>query len=122
MTAASGADWLRKILVALGYSESQTSALGTHSCKATTLSWMSKAGSDVACRRLLGYHVDPSTKTCLVYSRDAASGPLRELERVLSMIRCNEFDPDSTRSGYFRNQGGGPSVAEANADADTESL
>ena len=70
----------------------------------------------------MGYHVDPSTKTCLVYSRDAASGPLRELERVLSMIRCNEFDPDSTRSGYFRNQGGGPSVAEANADADTESL
>ena len=53
-------------------------------------------------RRLLGYHVDPSTKTCLVYSRDAAAGPLRELDGVLSQIREKKFEPDNTRSGHFR--------------------
>ena len=101
MTASMGGDWLRKILVALGFDHGQTQNIGTHSCKATCLSWMSKAGVDIASRRLLGYHVDPSTKTCLVYSRDAASGPLRELDKVIGWIRGLQFDPDSTRSGYF---------------------
>eukprot|EP00435_Cladocopium_sp_Y103_P061868 s616_g23.t1 len=101
MSAAMGGDWLRKILVALGFTDNQTMRIGTHSCKSTCLSWMAKAGADIACRRLLGYHVDPTTKTCLVYSRDAAAGPLRELDKVLGWIRRLEFDPDSTRSGYF---------------------
>ena len=101
MTASMGGDWLRKILVALGFDHNQVKDIGTHSCKATCLSWMSKAGIDIASRRLLGYHVDPSTKTCLVYSRDAASGPLRELDKVIGWIRELKFDPDSTRSGYF---------------------
>ena len=101
MTASMGGDWLRKILVALGFDHNQVKDIGTHSCKATCLSWMSKAGIDIASRRLLGYHVDPSTKTCLVYSRDAASGPLRELDKVIGWIRDLKFDPDSTRSGYF---------------------
>ena len=101
MTASMGGDWLRKILVALGFDHNQVKDIGTHSCKATCLSWMSKAGIDIASRRLLGYHVDPSTKTCLVYSRDAASGPLRELDKVIGWIRELRFDPDSTRSGYF---------------------
>ena len=106
-TAAVGADWLRKLLQALGFNQLQTYNIGTHSCKATTLSWMSKAGVDLSSRRLLGYHVDPTTKTCLVYSRDAAAGPLRELEKVLAMIRTGEFSPDNTRSGYFRRPEGG---------------
>ena len=101
MTASMGGDWLRKILVALGFDHNQVKDIGTHSCKATCLSWMSKAGIDIASRRLLGYHVDPSTKTCLVYSRDAASGPLRELDKVIGWIRELRFDADSTRSGYF---------------------
>ena len=101
MTASMGGDWLRKILVALGFDHNQVKDIGTHSCKATCLSWMSKAGIDIASRRLLGYHVDPSTKTCLVYSRDAASGPLRELDTVIGWIRELRFDADSTRSGYF---------------------
>ena len=115
MSAAAGGDWLRKILMALRFSQTEVQNIGTHSCKATCLSWMAKAGVDLSCRRLLGYHVDPTTKTCLVYSRDAVSGPLRELDRVLKMIRALEFSPDSTRSGYFLN------VATGSAPVDQES-
>ena len=119
MTAASGGDWLRKILIALGFGEAQVKDVGTHSCKATCLSWMAKAGADVSCRRLLGYHVDPATKTCLVYSRDAASGPLRELDKTVRMIRAGEFEPDSTRSGYFRTHLGERQVEEVGEDSES---
>ena len=112
MTAASGGDWLRKILHAHNFSREQVDRIGTHSCKATCLSWLAKAGVDLASRRLLGYHVDPATKTCLVYSRDAVSGPLRELDRIIGLIHNLEFDPDSTRSGYFNVPVGEPDRAQ----------
>ncbi|CAE7170723.1 unnamed protein product, partial [Symbiodinium necroappetens] len=38
----------------------------------------------------------------ITYSRDALAGPLRELDRVMSLIRKKEFDPDATRSGLLR--------------------
>ena len=120
MSAAAGGDWLRKILMALRFSQTEVQNIGTHSCKATCLSWMAKAGVDLSCRRLLGYHVDPTTKTCLVYSRDAVSGPLRELDRVLKMIRALEFSPDSTRSGYFLNVATGSAPVDQESQHDTE--
>ena len=52
-----------------------------------------------------------ATKTCLVYSRDVVSGPLRELDRIIGLIHNLEFDPDSTRSGYFNVPVGGPDRA-----------
>ena len=121
MTAASGGDWLRKILIAHNFPKDQVDPIGTHSCKATCLSWLAKAGVDLACRRLLGYHVDPSTKTCLVYSRGAVSGPLRELDRIIGLIHNLEFDPDSTRSGYFNVPvGGRAEVINIGADGETD--
>ena len=35
------------------------------------------------------------------YSRDALSGPIRQLEQMLQQIREGSFLPDATRSGYF---------------------
>jgi len=120
MSAAAGGDWLRKILMDLRFAQTEVQNIGTHSCKATCLSWMAKAGVDLSCRRLLGYHVDPTTKTCLVYSRDAVSGPLRELDRVLKMIRALKFSPDSTRSGYFLNAATGSAPVEQEPQHDNE--
>ena len=37
----------------------------------------------------------------LAYSRDALSGPIRQLEQMLQQIREGSFLPDATRSGYF---------------------
>ena len=37
----------------------------------------------------------------LVYSRDAAAGPLRDLCHMLEVIKSGKFRPDETRSGRF---------------------
>ena len=81
--------------------ESDLGLLGTHSAKASMLSWMSKVGAQASIRRLLGYHVEQGDRTMLVYSRDAAAEPLRQLMKMLLMVRMGVFNPDSTRSGML---------------------
>jgi len=81
---------------------------------------MAKAGIDLPSRRLLEYHVDPTTKNSLVLSRDAVSGPLRELDRVLKNDRALKFSPDSTRSGYFLNAATGSAPVEQESQHDSE--
>ena len=76
--------------------------------KATLLSWAAKYGLDKATRRTLGYHADPADKAVETYSRDAMAAPLRHLDRVLEAVRRGAFDPDATRSGFFRGGGDHP--------------
>jgi hypothetical protein len=75
--------------------------IGSHSAKATTLSWLSKVGATPSDRKFLGYHIDAADVTMATYSRDCASGPLRTLAKLLLLIRMDLFKPDSTRSGYM---------------------
>ncbi len=74
--------------------------VGTHSCKGTCLSWGAKAGVPLEVRRLLGYHSGGGDKTTLCYSRDAMSGPLDDLQRVVDDVASGALQPDHTRSGY----------------------
>ena len=74
---------------------------GAHSCKATLLAWLARAGVDREDRRILGYHRDPKDKSVDIYSRDDMSGPLRKLVDVLKKVEIFNFDPDATRSGVF---------------------
>ena len=73
----------------------------SHSCKATVLSWLAKAGASMGTRRLLGGHIKVGEKTPLEYSRDALAGPLREAENLVAKINGGEFNPDATRSGRW---------------------
>ena len=98
VSAGEASAWIREILRILGFSGVD---VGSHSCKATLLSWCSKAGVSQPNRLLLGYHVNGTSKTMLHYSRDALSGPLRSLNRVLAAVVAKRFFPDLTRSGYF---------------------
>ena len=98
-TAGAAADWLRKILLIMGFPGAKVQCIGTHSCKATTLSWMSKFGEALEIRSQLGYHT--TRNSALIYSRDAMAGPIRRLQFVLEQIRLSRFKPDMTRSGYF---------------------
>eukprot|EP00971_Amphidinium_carterae_P264330 5243508-Amphidinium_carterae.1 len=75
---------------------------GTHSCKATLLSWAAKFGLPMDQRALLGGHVGGHQVSTLVYSRDELASPLRSLELVLTNVRLGTFDPDSTRSGRWK--------------------
>ena len=94
VTAAG--EWLRNLL-------RRTETVGdirlaTHSCKATLLSWCSKAHWAHDDRRLLGYHTSSADSSMLVYSRDAMAGPLRALWGVISKVVSGEFN---TRSFYY---------------------
>ncbi|CAL1135610.1 unnamed protein product, partial [Cladocopium goreaui] len=99
--AGEGADWLRQLLQVSGIPSGSMGNIGTHSLKATTLSWMAKFGAPISIRQHLGYHMPSADKMALLYSRDASAGPIRKLEECLAEIRAKSFVPDATRSGYF---------------------
>ena len=56
LTAEAAAAWLRALLTTAGVDSREAAALGTHSCKATMLSWAAKAGVPKEFRSTLGYH------------------------------------------------------------------
>ena len=102
LSAEAATAWLRKMLQSGGRSDnSRLYSIGTHSCKATCLSWMSKWGVDPDVRRLMGYHVADKMSTMLIYGRDNTSSGLRILDSITEAIRTDTFRPDANRAGMF---------------------
>lgn len=99
LTVSAAAGWLRALLQ--GVEPDGPVRLGTHSCKASLLSMCAKFNMSGQSRRILGYHSSSKEASMLVYSRDAAAGPLRDLGQVLECIKSGRFRPDETRSGRF---------------------
>lgn len=97
VTAAAG--WLRALLQ--GVEPDGPIRLGTHSCKASLLSMCAKFNMSGHSRRILGYHCGSKETSMLVYSRDAAAGPLRDLCKMLQLVKEGRFLPDESRSGRF---------------------
>ena len=97
---SEAAMWLREVL-----GEQQLvhpdQAIGTHSAKATVLSWMCKAHAPGDIQRLAGYHVDPGSKSALEYSRDSQAPVVHFIEGMLLAIFSEMFVPDSTRAGRW---------------------
>ena len=93
--------WLRQILSQAGVEAEALANVGTHSLKATLLSWAGKAGLPANARRVLGYHAVPKDHSVQEYSRDEIAEPLRLLGVLLEKIRDCVFDPDATRSGRW---------------------
>lgn len=89
--------WLRYLLPR----PSGEKPLSSHSLKVTPLSWFSKFGGPREVKRVLGHHSDAATGSDAVYGRDVQSPALREFSVMLSAVRSQKFDPDSTRSGMF---------------------
>ena len=75
--------------------------LSSHSLKTTTLSWCSKAEVSREHRRILGRHASALKESDSIYARDLGYGPVRSLERVMTLIETKVFDPDATRSAFF---------------------
>ena len=75
---------------------------GSHSLKATVLSWLSKRGVPREIRAALGYHAKAVDGTEVVYGRDNLSAPLRVMISVLVEIVDGIFSPDETRSGMLK--------------------
>ena len=94
--------WMREVLrTVCDTDQGRVIGLGSHSCKATLLSWSAKYGMAAGLRRRLGGHVKPGDKSLVEYARDEMAGPLRELDKLLEAVRLGIFVPDSTRSGRF---------------------
>ena len=68
----------------------------SHSMKCTALSWAAKCGVPRELR-----HATATRDADSVYSRDLMITPVRELGRVIRMIRDGQFKPDNPRSDYF---------------------
>ena len=99
LSVGAGSQWLRALLS--GCPHPSPVQLGTHSCKATLLSWAAKWSMPHGPRRILGYHSEGRDRSMLTYSRDGMAGPLRLLVKMLDDVRSGRFAPDSTRSGRF---------------------
>ena len=104
ISASKASAWLKELLeTSPDSSKEAVSGNSSHALKSTTLAWVSKHGScDPYTRKLLGYHADSSENSMHTYSRDVLSQPLRDYERVILAVAEGTFDPDSTRSGYFK--------------------
>ena len=97
---------MRTTLRQLSFSSEDLEGIGSHSLKATCLSWVAKVGVCREHRRVLGYHIDIASKSAETYARDSLAAPLRSLDEVLEKIRSKIFMPDSTRSGLFKTDAG----------------
>jgi hypothetical protein len=98
LSAGEASVWVREIF---SVHDVPCPDLSSHGCKATLLSWCAKYGLDPSVRLALGYHKGASTDTLLHYSRDALSGPLAQLNMVVSEVVAGEFCPDNNRAFYF---------------------
>ncbi|CAE6964726.1 SLC24A2 [Symbiodinium natans] len=75
--------------------------LGTHSMKATGLSWAAKWGASKEIRLILGYLSASRADSDVVYGRDNVAPALRQFDQILEDIAFDKFRPDCTRSGMF---------------------
>ena len=78
LTSFEACLWLRELLQGAGVSKETAGNVGTHSAKATALSWAAKWGLPNSVRRALGGHVKPKEKSVETYSRDYLAGLFRQ--------------------------------------------
>ncbi len=116
IATADGILWMREVLADAGVSLEEAAAYGTHSCKATLLSWAAKAGMEKSDRRLLGGHAAQKDRSVLEYSRDALSSPLHKLGLLLDRIALGDFVPDAARSGRWKGFSAQRAKRQAQAD------
>jgi hypothetical protein len=93
--------YLRHIFVKFGFDPSALKGIGSHSLKATMLSWAAKGGLAKDDRRILGYHADGNDRSVSDYARDVFAEPLRALVCLVGKIAGGLFDPDASRSGLW---------------------
>jgi hypothetical protein len=94
----------RHIFVKFGSDPSALKGIGSHSLKATTLSWAAKGGLAEEDRRILGYHADGNDRAVSDYARDVFAEPLRALVCLVGKIAGGLFYPDASRSGLWKKE------------------
>eukprot|EP00435_Cladocopium_sp_Y103_P054228 s873_g17.t1 len=105
-------EWLKRPLspgeltnILKGFLQTDDGSVSSHSLKATTLSWVSKAEVPREQRRILGRHASEIKGADSFYSRDLSIGPVNSLQKVINMIREGTFCPDASRANFFPDAG-----------------
>ena len=112
MKSQSATQWLKGVLASLGVPEGAGKPIGSHSCKATFQSWLSRWGMAPSARRALGHRIKPGDQMPMVHSRDFVIGPLGGVVMMVQAIRSLTWDPDSVKSVLlkaalkFKDEGG----------------
>ena len=96
LASADACIWLREILSDVTYTN-DLQDVGTHSSKATILSWLSKSSADREMCRRAGYHVGKDGKSELEYAHDAAAPMVDRIALTMAMVRLQLFLPDRPR-------------------------
>ena len=104
MTSGEGTLWLRECLAAKDIEWlDDVKPPTTHSCKATLLSWLSKAGNfTMAERQVMGHHLDRPSTSALTYGRQNFIPILAKVAVLLKRIVNNNFNPDAQPSRIVR--------------------
>ena len=104
MTSGEGTLWLRECLAARDiYVLDDIKPPTTHSCKATVLSWLAKAGSfSLSERQIMGHHLDRPSTSALTYGRQNFIPILVKVAIMLKKIRLKAFNPDAQASRIVR--------------------
>ena len=102
MASSYAANWLKGTLAKLGVDKVGGEEIGSHSCRATLQSWLSRWGMAPSARRALAHHLKPGDRMGVVYSRDHLVGPLGGVVRMIDAIKAKQWDPDNVRSLLLR--------------------
>ena len=104
MTSGEGTLWLRECLAAKDIEWLEdVKPPTTHSCKATLLSWLSKAGNfTMAERQVMGHHLGRPSTSALTYGRQNFIPILVKVAVLLKRIVNDNFNPDAQPSRIVR--------------------
>ena len=99
MGSSEGTAYLREALILAGTEESEARECGTHSLKATLLTWTSQnilfSFNDVE-QRALGHHLDAHAKSQVTYSRNYFIKLYGKVLSVTRAIQSGQYNPDMT--------------------------
>ena len=88
--------WIRELLQGVS-PEENLSDFGTHSSKATILSWLAKSNAAPKLQRRAGYHVGKHGRSELEYSHDAVAPVAEKVRLLVHLVREKLFNPDAPR-------------------------
>ena len=97
MATAEATEWLRELVYPVAGAE-RARKLTVHGLKATIITWCQQSrlfGREEL--TALGHHVEASTKSTLLYSREHQLTLVAKTHRMLQMIRSGALNPDDPR-------------------------
>ena len=102
MSSTEGQLFLHEVLGGIEQDSAPVQKLGTHSLKATLLSWAQRSPFVIFKmweRKLMGHHSLDKNKSPLTYSRQAYATLMGKVQAMFESINSGQFNPDLSAAG-----------------------